>query len=88
MSHDTESHSNTLERLIYMANQIGGFFATQGVDKEVAGVAAHIEKFWDPRMLKQIFAHIDNGGEGLAPPVKEALQMLERKHQAQAGPQN
>ena len=38
-------------------------------------------------MLKQIYAHIADGGEGLAPPVKEALQTLERKQQAQAAQQ-
>ena len=87
MSHDTPEKSHTLDRLIYMANQIGGFFATQGHDKEVAGVADHVEKFWNSRMLKQIYAHIAEGGAGLQPPVKEALQMLERKQQAQAAQQ-
>jgi formate dehydrogenase subunit delta len=87
MSHDTQEKSHTLDRLIYMANQIGGFFATQGHDKEVSGVADHVEKFWNSRMLKQIYAHISAGGEGLAPPVKEALQVLERKQQAQAAQQ-
>jgi len=82
MSHDTPSHSHTLERLIYMANQIGGFFASQGHDKAVAGTANHIAKFWNARMRNQIFAYIDKGGEGLTPHVKEALQTLERKEQA------
>jgi formate dehydrogenase subunit delta len=82
MSHDTQSHSHTLERLIYMANQIGGFFAAQGHDKAVAGTANHIQKFWDPRMKNQIFAYLDKGGEGLTPHVKEALQTLEKKQQA------
>jgi formate dehydrogenase subunit delta len=68
MSHD--------DRLIYMANQIGKFFETQGHDKEVAGVAEHIRKFWDPRMRKAIFAHIDAGGAGLDPNVLEALNSL------------
>ncbi len=69
MSH---SHSN----LIYMANQIGKFFQSQGHDKEVAGVAEHIRKFWDPRMRKAIFAHLDAGGAGLDPDVREALTAL------------
>lgn len=86
MSHETYEASHTLDRLIYMANQIGGYFAVQGHDKEVAGVADHIEKFWNSRMLKQIFAHVDKGGEGLKPNVKEALQVLEKKH-AQAAQQ-
>ena len=38
------------DRLVYMANQIGKFFASQGRDKAVPGIADHIRKFWDPRM--------------------------------------
>ena len=46
------------DRLIYMANQIGRFFASQGPDEAVAGTADHIEKFWtsharhDPRACR------------------------------------
>ncbi|MGP8231347.1 MAG: formate dehydrogenase subunit delta [Methylovirgula sp.] len=87
MSHDTHSTSHTLDRLIYMANQIGSFFATQGHDKEVAGVADHLGKFWNSRMLKQIYAYIADGGEGLMPNVKEALQLLEKKQQESAAQQ-
>jgi formate dehydrogenase subunit delta len=66
------------DRLVYMANQIGKFFHAQGHDKTVAGVAEHIKKFWDPRMRKQIFAHLDTGGGGLEPDVREALEMLKK----------
>ena len=69
------SHNNN-DRLVYMANQIGKFFESQGHDKAVPGVAEHIRKFWDPRMRKSIFAHLDAGGAGLAPSVLEALTTL------------
>jgi formate dehydrogenase subunit delta len=59
-----------------MANQIGTFFRSQGPDKAVTGTAEHIKKFWDPRMLKQIFAHLDAGGAGLDPNVREAINRL------------
>jgi formate dehydrogenase subunit delta len=73
------SHSPQ-DRLIYMANQIGKFFASQGHDAAVAGVATHISKFWDPRMRAQIFAHLrEHGGEGLDPNVKEAIELLAHK---------
>ncbi len=42
------------DRLVYMANQIGSFFRSQGPDQAVAGVADHIKKFWDPRMKAKI----------------------------------
>ena len=67
------SHDN---RLVYMANQIGKFFESQGHDQEVSGVAEHIRKFWDPRMRKQIFAHLESGGAGLDPNVREAIESL------------
>jgi formate dehydrogenase subunit delta len=64
------------DRLIYMANQIGKFFQSQGEERAVTGIADHIKKFWDPRMRKAIFAHMDNGGVGLDPFVHEALVKL------------
>jgi formate dehydrogenase subunit delta len=78
MSHNTE------DRLVYMANQIGKFFQSQGHDKEVAGVAEHIHKFWDPRMRRAIFAHLDAGGAGLDPNVRDAIASLKAKATTQA----
>ncbi|WP_257177560.1 MULTISPECIES: formate dehydrogenase subunit delta [Bradyrhizobium] len=67
----------SLDRLIYMANQIGTFFRSQGHGKAVPGIAEHIKKFWDPRMKRAIFAHLDAGGAGLEPDVREALISLQ-----------
>ena len=64
------------ERLVYMANQIGKFFASQGLDEAVAGIADHLRKFWDPRMRAEIVAHLDAGGSGLDPNVREAVLRL------------
>jgi formate dehydrogenase subunit delta len=66
------------DRLIYMANQIGKFFASQGPDKAVLGIAEHIRKFWDPRMRKAIQAHLDAGGAGLDPDVRDAVEALKK----------
>ncbi len=46
----TEGRKMSPDRLIYMANQIGKFFQSQGHDKAVPGITDHIRKFWDPRM--------------------------------------
>lgn len=75
------SHSAHV-KLVHMANQIGKFFKSQGEDKTVAGVSEHIRKFWDPRMRSQIYAHIDNGGEGLEPQVKAAIEKLKNAETA------
>jgi formate dehydrogenase subunit delta len=68
--------SSSPDRLVYMANQIGKFFQSQGHDRAVQGISEHIWKFWDPRMRKQIFAHLDAGGSGLEPNVRDALHRL------------
>ena len=67
------------DRLVYMANQIGQYFQSQGHDKAVPGIADHIKKFWDPRMREAIFAYMDAGGEGIDPPVREALDKLKEQ---------
>jgi formate dehydrogenase subunit delta len=66
----------SVDKLIYMANQIGDFFASQGQDKAVAGTAEHIKKFWDPRMRAQIYQHLESGGKGLDPNVRLAIEQL------------
>jgi formate dehydrogenase subunit delta len=70
------SHEKSLDKLIYMANQIGIFFASQRADRAVPGIAEHIRKFWDPRMREAIVLHVDNGGAGLDPVVREAIVQL------------
>jgi formate dehydrogenase subunit delta len=64
------------DKLVYMANQIGKFFASQGPDAAVAGTAEHIKKFWDPRMRAAIFDHVEAGGHGLEPLVRRAIEQL------------
>ncbi|AHK42593.1 MULTISPECIES: formate dehydrogenase subunit delta [Ensifer] len=76
MSHDTNA------KLIYMANQIATFFKSQPQDEAAEGVATHINKFWEPRMRRQLFRHIDGGGEGLSPLVLEAASKIKRPEAA------
>ena len=79
------SHDNSPKKLIYMANQIGKFFARQEHETAVAGIANHLTKFWDPSMRKKIVHHLSEGGEGLDPLVREAVQRLRAKNVGQAG---
>jgi formate dehydrogenase subunit delta len=81
MSHDPSSP----QKLIYMANQIGKFFAPQEHEKAVAGIANHLAKFWALSMRKKIFQHLEEGGEGLDPLVKEAVQRVRKKYIALGG---
>jgi len=63
-------------KLVTMANQIGRFFVPQHKMDAVAAIADHLEKFWDPRMRAAILRHLADGGEGLDPPVREAVNRL------------
>jgi formate dehydrogenase subunit delta len=65
-----------VRRLVYMANQIGKFFHGQGGAAAVDGVEDHLRRFWDPRMRRQIVAHVEAGGAGLDPDVRAAVERL------------
>ncbi len=65
------------ERLIYMANQIATFFASQ--PEGAQGVADHIRAYWDPQMRDEILAWRRTGGAGLHPLAAEAVDRLAAK---------
>ena len=44
---------HTAEKLVYMANQIGTFFAARARRRRFRRIADHIKKFWDPRMRER-----------------------------------
>ena len=67
------------DKLAYMANQIGKFFAHQPRDKAIASIADHIRRFWDPRMRREILAHRD--AVQLDPPVRQAVEQLQELRQ-------
>lgn len=62
--------------LTRMANQMADYFAAYGHDEAVAGIADHIEKFWDPRMRRGLLDHVRAGAAGLDPLVVEASARL------------
>lgn len=62
------------DKLAYMANQIGKFFAHQPHDKAVAAIVDHIQKFWDPRMRSEILAHLQ--AVQLDPAARQAIEHL------------
>ncbi len=66
------------DKLVYMANQIGTFFRSQGEEKAVSGIADHINKFWEPRMRSAILAHFESGGQGLDPNVQLAMKAVRK----------
>ena len=68
MSHD---------KIVHMANQIATFFNSQPEEERAAGVANHINKFWERRMREQFFRHLENGAE-FHPLVKAAASLVNK----------
>lgn len=64
------------DKLVMMANQIAAFFAAQGEERALPQIADHIEKFWDPRMRRTILAHAAQGGVGLVPLARAAIEKI------------
>jgi formate dehydrogenase subunit delta len=65
-----------IHHLVKMANQIGQFFEAEPDETQaVNDVAAHLKRFWDPRMRRAIIEHVGKGGEGLLPIVRKAVNL-------------
>jgi formate dehydrogenase subunit delta len=66
-----------VERLVAMANDIAAFFDADA-DKAAAaeGVRFHITRFWEPRMRREIIAHLAQGGAGLSATARAAIEKL------------
>lgn len=65
------------DKLVYMANQIGRFFETQGQDTAVDAIHDHLVKFWDRRMRQAIVAQLAAGHAQLDPLVRQAVERLD-----------
>lgn len=70
------------DKIARMANQIAQFMESKPKEEGLAGLAAHINDFWEPRMRSQLFALLDQGGKGLRPLVVEAAGRIRRPQAA------
>ncbi len=70
--------------LVRMANRIGDFFeAMPERDEALEGIAQHIQKFWEPRMRRQLLAAIKAGETAdLQDIVRSALALHQDQLQA------
>ncbi|MDD2877180.1 MAG: formate dehydrogenase subunit delta [Acidiphilium sp.] len=71
-----DAHESQDQKLVYMANQIATFFASEPDEKAITEIANHISKFWDPRMRSKIAAAVKAGNEGLLPRARAAIGLL------------
>ena len=70
-----------LRDMIRMANQIAGFNRPYPHADAVKEIADHINRFWEPRMRKDFFAHMAKGGDGFDALVKDAAALVRRPRQ-------
>ena len=76
-----------VERLVDMVNDIANFFASEPDHAlGVAGVAGHIRRYWEPRMRKQMLAHLEAGGHGLSDLAREGVQELKGREVGAGAP--
>jgi formate dehydrogenase subunit delta len=78
MSHDEDHIASTKEKLVRMANQIAAFFHSKPREEGIAGLAEHINKFWEPRMRRQLFEMLDAGTENFDELVIAASAKIKR----------
>jgi formate dehydrogenase subunit delta len=74
------------ERLAEMANDIANFFSAEpDRDAALAGMLDHLRKFWEPRMRRQIVAHLrKTNGSDLSELARAAVSRLAEVDPAQA----
>jgi formate dehydrogenase subunit delta len=69
-----------IHKLVKMANEIAKFFEAEP-DRAVAveGVVGHLQRFWEPRMRRELLAHVEQtGGGDLRPLVVEAVRAIRK----------
>lgn len=63
--------------LIKMVNEIAAFFSGEsGPEQAPKDVAAHLKRFWEPRMRREIVAHYRKGAAGLDDVARAAVALL------------
>ena len=73
----------TIQHLVHMANQVAAFFASYPEAEAVEGTANHLKSYWDPRMRREIEAHLaEKAGAGLSHVAMEAVKRIAQKDAA------
>ncbi|MDY0066013.1 MAG: formate dehydrogenase subunit delta [Steroidobacteraceae bacterium] len=66
------------EHLVKMVNEIAAFFHAAS-DDPASDVAAHLKRFWNPRMRQRIVEYVRGDGAGLTPLARAAVELLEEQ---------
>jgi formate dehydrogenase subunit delta len=66
-----------IDHMVKMANEISAFFISESKPGDAPReVAAHLRRYWEPRMRKQIIAHYRDGAAGLEDVARDAIGIL------------
>jgi formate dehydrogenase subunit delta len=72
--------------LVKMINEISAFWEGEaGAENAPKAVATHLQRYWDPRMRREIVAHYRAGAGGLCDTARRAVAVLAEQMPA-AGP--
>ena len=67
------------QTLIRMANQIAHNFSAYPPEVAKTKIETHLGRFWEPRMLSDLFDYMDKDGSGIEPVVKTAALALKAR---------
>lgn len=75
-----------IHKLVHMANRIGDFHASNPERAQaLSDVATHIQKFWAPRMRRELLSQLDAPStHDLSPLVRESLMQAREALMPQA----
>jgi formate dehydrogenase subunit delta len=63
--------------LVKMVNEISAFWEGEaGAENAPKAVATHLQRYWDPRMRREIVAHYRAGAGGLCDTAGRAVAIL------------
>jgi formate dehydrogenase subunit delta len=77
--------ATTVDKMVHGANQAAQYFESQPGADPIGPTRDHLRLYWDPRMRRAIYAHIDAGGEGLRPVAAEAIRRMRESDTAAVG---
>jgi formate dehydrogenase subunit delta len=71
-------------KLVVMVNQIAEFHRREPMAQAAENVARHLERYWERRMRRAIYAHLEGGGEGLSDIGRAAVTLMRDRDAALA----
>jgi formate dehydrogenase subunit delta len=84
MSHDVveegkfDHHAMVEAKIIWMANQIATYFDSRPEAERVAGIASHINDFWEPRMRTQLLDLLERRSDVFKPEVVQTTSLIRK----------